>query len=122
MRRDNDFLEHWWHVTAGREPQSGIAPAISPPFSSADAGETWVANGSAPRADVQDRRILVVAPQPFYQDRGTPIAVHQVLQALSELGYLVDLLTFPVGLDVDIPGLEIIRAPNPLRIRRVPIG
>ena len=68
------------------------------------------------------RRILVVAPQPFYEDRGTPIALRQVLQAASELGYRVDLLTFPVGSDVDLPGLTTIRAGNPLGVRSVPVG
>lgn len=68
------------------------------------------------------RRILVVAPQPFYQDRGTPIALRQVLEGLSELGYQVDLLTFPLGDDVELPGLRIFRAGNPFRIGRVPIG
>jgi glycosyltransferase involved in cell wall biosynthesis len=67
-------------------------------------------------------RVLLVAPQPFYQDRGTPIAVHHVLEALSELGYRVDLLTFPGGSDIDLPGVQIIRGPNPLRFRKVPIG
>ena len=68
------------------------------------------------------RRILVVAPQPFYEDRGTPIALRQVLQAASELEYRVDLLTFPVGSDVHLPGLRTLRAGNPLAIRSVPIG
>lgn len=68
------------------------------------------------------RRILLVAPQPFYADRGTPIAVRQVLEALSELGYEVDVLTYPVGAPVDIPGVRIFRCRNPFRIRRVPIG
>ena len=54
--------------------------------------------------ELADRRILVVAPQPFYQDRGTPIALRQVLHAASELGYRVDLLTFPIGADVQLPG------------------
>ena len=67
-------------------------------------------------------RILVVAPQPFYQDRGTPIALRQVLQALSELGRQVDLLTYPIGEDITLPGLRIFRAANPLRYERVPIG
>src|SRR5262249_6631852 len=66
--------------------------------------------------------ILVVAPQPFYEDRGTPIAVYSVLQALGQLHYQVDLLTYPVGRPVDILGLTIIRAPNPFGIRRVPVG
>ncbi len=73
-------------------------------------------------ARTADRRILVVAPQPFYQDRGTPIALRQVLEALSQLDYRVDLLTFPVGADIALPGLRIFRAGNPLGIRSVPIG
>ncbi len=68
------------------------------------------------------RRILVVAPQPFYQDRGTPIALRQVLDGLSELDYKVDLLTFPLGDNIELPGLRIFRASNPLGITRVPIG
>ena len=68
------------------------------------------------------RRVLVVAPQPFYQDRGTPIAISQVLEGLSQLGYSADLLTYPVGADFQVPGLRITRASNPFRIRHVPIG
>ncbi len=67
-------------------------------------------------------RVLIVAPQPFYEDRGTPIAVRQVIDALLELGYAVDLLTFPVGSHLDRPGLRIFRAANPFGIARVPIG
>ncbi|HSF42579.1 MAG TPA: glycosyltransferase [Thermoanaerobaculia bacterium] len=67
-------------------------------------------------------RILVVAPQPFYEDRGTPIAVCQLLQALSQLSYEVDVLTFPVGRSVEIPGVRYLRSPNPFRVRRVPVG
>ena len=68
------------------------------------------------------RRVLVVAPQPFYEDRGTPIAIRQVLEALSQLRYDVDVLTFPVGRAVDIPHVRLHRAGNPFRIRSVPIG
>jgi glycosyltransferase involved in cell wall biosynthesis len=67
-------------------------------------------------------RVLVVAPEPFYEDRGTPIAVCQLLRALSQLSYEVDLLTYPVGKDVEIPGVTFLRTSNPLGIRRVPIG
>jgi glycosyltransferase involved in cell wall biosynthesis len=68
------------------------------------------------------RRILVVAPQPFYEDRGTPIAVLQVVTALSELGHQVDVLTYPVGTPVQVPAVQVYRCRNPLRIRHVPIG
>jgi len=59
-------------------------------------------------------KILVLAPQPFYQERGTPIAVRLLLRALSERGDEVDLLTFAEGDHVDLPGLAIERiAPRP---------
>lgn len=67
-------------------------------------------------------RILVVAPEPFYEDRGTPIAVRQVLEALVECGYAVDLLTYPVGAEIELPGVRVLRCPRPLPIRSVPIG
>jgi glycosyltransferase involved in cell wall biosynthesis len=73
-------------------------------------------------AERPGRGILVVAPQPFYQDRGTPIALRQVLEALSELGYPVDVLTFPVGQNVEVPGLRIFRTDNPFRFSHVAVG
>lgn len=42
-------------------------------------------------------RILFLAPQPFYQERGTPIAIDLALQALEEEGYDIDLVTYPEG-------------------------
>ena len=64
----------------------------------------------------------MAAPEPFYEDRGTPIALRYLLRALAEIGYQVDLVTLPIGTDVALPGLRILRLPNPLHIRRVPIG
>jgi glycosyltransferase involved in cell wall biosynthesis len=74
------------------------------------------------RLTLPGSRVLVVAPEPFYEDRGTPIAVCQLLKALSQLAYEVDLLTYPMGRDVDIPGVRCLRTANPLGIRQVPIG
>jgi glycosyltransferase involved in cell wall biosynthesis len=42
--------------------------------------------------------------------------------ALVDLGYQVDLLTFPVGRNVDIPGVRIIRIPNLFRAKNISIG
>ena len=67
-------------------------------------------------------RILVVAPQPFYEDRGTPIAVKHVIEALLQCGNLVDLLTYPVGKPIELAGLRTFRIRNPFGIRHVPIG
>jgi glycosyltransferase involved in cell wall biosynthesis len=71
---------------------------------------------------LSDARVLVVAPEPFYEDRGTPIAVCQLLQALSLLSYEVDVLTYPIGRSIEIPHVRYFRSPNPLRLRRVPVG
>ena len=45
-------------------------------------------------------RILLMAPQPFYIERGTPIAVKLLARALCSAGHTVDLLTYHEGEDV----------------------
>ena len=67
-------------------------------------------------------RVLLVSPQPFYEDRGTPIAIRYVAQALSELGVSVDLLAYPIGREVSIAGVNVLRCSNPLRLKHMPIG
>jgi glycosyltransferase involved in cell wall biosynthesis len=54
--------------------------------------------------------ILLIAPHPFYQDRGTPIAVDLLLQVLSAQGHRVDVCTFPEGETRSYPGVSIHRA------------
>jgi glycosyltransferase involved in cell wall biosynthesis len=78
----------------------------------------WLVKTSVP----EPARILVVSPQPFYEDRGTPIAVRQLLHALAELGYRTDLLTYPIGSSPDVPGARYVRCANPFRFRSVPVG
>jgi glycosyltransferase involved in cell wall biosynthesis len=73
-------------------------------------------------AAVAPGRALLLEPQPFYTDRGTPIAVRDVLRALSELGWRVDVLTFPMGEDVQIPNVTLHRVGNPLGFRHVKVG
>lgn len=67
-------------------------------------------------------RILLVAPQPFYQERGTPIAVRMLAETLCGQGHAVDLLTYHEGADLDIDGLKILRTPALPGLRHVPIG
>lgn len=67
-------------------------------------------------------RILLVAPQPFYQERGTPIAVRMLAEALCGQGHAVDLLTYHEGADLDIQGLRILRTPALPGLRHIPIG
>ncbi len=66
--------------------------------------------------------VLIVAPQPFYEDRGTPIAIRQVVTGLTKIGYGVEILTYPIGTDIASANTRIIRCANPFRIRSVPIG
>ena len=44
-------------------------------------------------------KILLLAPQPFYQVRGTPIAIDLLLTTLSKQGHIIDLLTYHEGED-----------------------
>ena len=44
-------------------------------------------------------KILLLAPQPFYVERGTPIAVDLLARALSMQGHDLDILVFPGGED-----------------------
>jgi glycosyltransferase involved in cell wall biosynthesis len=67
-------------------------------------------------------KILMLAPEPFFQPRGTPISVYFRLKALSDLGHTVDLITYPTGQDVPFPGLTIKRIPNLFGFRKIKIG
>ncbi len=67
-------------------------------------------------------KILVVAPQPFYDERGTPIAVRLLVETLCDFGHDVDLLVYPQGQDIAYPRLRIVRAGRPPGIQNVPIG
>jgi glycosyltransferase involved in cell wall biosynthesis len=69
-------------------------------------------NAAAPRP----LRILFLAPQPFFEVRGTPLAVRAMVRALADLGHQVDLLTYPQGADVDTG------AARHLRSARLPVG
>ena len=67
-------------------------------------------------------RALVVAPQPFFTPRGTPLSVYYRTLVSAELGVEVDLLTYGEGQDVEIPGVRIIRIPRFGFLGPVPVG
>ena len=50
-------------------------------------------------------KILFLAPQPFFEVRGTPLAVLAMVRAIGALGHKVDLLTYPRGADVAVEGM-----------------
>jgi glycosyltransferase involved in cell wall biosynthesis len=70
---------------------------------------------------LRNLRILCLAPQPFFEVRGTPLAVLSMVRALTGLGHQVDLLSYPQGEAVEVSGLRHHRS-LPLPVGRVPPG
>lgn len=67
-------------------------------------------------------KVLLLAPQPFYTERGTPIAIRLLIQALCDAGHQVDVLTYHVGEPVHISGMRLFRIAEPPGIGNVSIG
>jgi len=67
-------------------------------------------------------KILMIAPEPFFEPRGTPFSEYYRIQALSALGHEIDLVTYPIGENVEIKGLKIIRSLKPFFIKNVKTG
>src|SRR6266545_5828665 len=67
-------------------------------------------------------RILMIAPEPFFEPRGTPFSEFHRIRALTALGHEVDLVTYPYGQPVSMPGLRIFRSLRPPFLRSVKIG
>jgi glycosyltransferase involved in cell wall biosynthesis len=72
--------------------------------------------------DSRPLRILMLAPEPFFEPRGTPFSEYHRIKALTELGHHVDLVTYPIGRGVSLPNLRIFRTLRPPFVRKVPIG
>ncbi len=66
--------------------------------------------------------ILFIAPQPFYQNRGTPIAVKLLAQTLGEQGHIVHLLVFHEGEEISLPNVTIHRSASLPGIRDIKPG
>lgn len=67
-------------------------------------------------------RILILAPQPFFVPRGTPIAVRALMQVLAAQGHEIDAICFAQGQDPGIPGVRLFRVPALPGMRPVPPG
>ena len=66
--------------------------------------------------------VLLVMPQPFFRSTGTPMNVRMICAALGDLGYRVELLTFPFGQELRLPHVvqsEVWGLPG---LTRIPIG
>jgi glycosyltransferase involved in cell wall biosynthesis len=68
------------------------------------------------------KQVLLISPQPFFQWRGSPIRVSFNARALVESGFAVDLLTLPIGEEMAMEGVRVIRVANPFGVTNIPIG
>jgi len=64
----------------------------------------------------------MIAPEPFFEPRGTPFSEFHRIRALTALGHHVDLVTYPFGQTVSMPGLRVFRSLRPPFVHRVKIG
>jgi glycosyltransferase involved in cell wall biosynthesis len=64
----------------------------------------------------------MIAPEPFFEPRGTPFSEFHRIRALTALGHQVDLVTYPFGQHVSMPGLRVFRSLRPPFMRHVRIG
>jgi len=60
-------------------------------------------------------RILFIAPIPFFYERGACIRTRNIVTAAGKLGHEVDLLTYPVGENVIIHNVNILRVSAPFK-------
>src|SRR5262250_1351194 len=67
-------------------------------------------------------KILMIAPEPFFEPRGTPFSEFHRLRTLTALGHQVDLVTYPFGASVSMPGLRVFRSLRPPLVRSVRVG
>jgi glycosyltransferase involved in cell wall biosynthesis len=64
----------------------------------------------------------MIAPEPFFEPRGTPFSELHRIRALIALGHHVDLVTYPFGQSVSMPGLRVFRSLRPPLVRSVGVG
>jgi glycosyltransferase involved in cell wall biosynthesis len=64
----------------------------------------------------------MIAPEPFFEPRGTPFSEFHRIRALTDLGHQVDLVTYPFGRDVTMPRLRLFRCRRPPFVRSIGIG
>jgi len=64
----------------------------------------------------------MIAPEPFFEPRGTPFSEFHRIRAMTALGHQVDLVTYPFGHDVTMPGLRVFRSLRPPFVRGVKVG
>lgn len=83
---------------------------------------TTGAGRPVPPAEAERPAVLLVMPQPFFRSTGTPMNVRMICAALADLGYRVELLTFPFGQKLPLPQVAQTEVWGLPGLTRIPIG
>lgn len=69
-----------------------------------------------------NRKILMIAATPFYLEKGSSLRVRQMVEYASSISSEVDLITYPVGRNIDVKenNLNIFRTPFPFYNKKSP--
>ena len=67
-------------------------------------------------------KILMIAPEPVFEPRGTPFSIVGRMKTLSDMGHEVDLVTYPIGQDIPFPRVRFLRTCRIPGIRKIKIG
>ncbi|MEM0965022.1 MAG: glycosyltransferase family 4 protein [Verrucomicrobiota bacterium] len=69
------------------------------------------------------KRILTLCSQPLFEARGSPLRVKAFLRALGHDGFSMDVVTLPIGAEVDLPdSVRLFRVWNLPGVREIRIG
>ncbi len=55
-------------------------------------------------------RVLMIAPTPYFADRGCHVRIYEEARALTKLGHEVSIVTYHLGRDM--PGVRVVRTPR----------
>lgn len=55
-------------------------------------------------------RVLMIAPTPYFADRGCHVRIYEEARALTKLGHAVCIVTYHLGRDM--PGVRVVRTPH----------
>ncbi len=67
-------------------------------------------------------KILLLAPQPFFQNRGTPIAIKLLVEVLAKNGHKIQILTYHEGEDITFSNVRIHRIRRLPGVKNIPPG
>lgn len=78
--------------------------------------------GAMENGALNGKRVLYILPQPFFLTRGSSFRALATIRALAELGLEVDLIAFPLGADIQIDRVSVLRSARLPWVKHVPIG